>query len=115
MVIGGAGGHAVEIAGVFEENKFNGTLYFFDDVTRVIGSKLLNRFNILTSIKELQQVFENDPDFIIGVGKPSVRKILHDKLLQAGGRLQSVISDNAHIGKLDVQLGEGLNIMTGSV
>lgn len=115
MVIGGAGGHAVEVAGILEENEFTGPLYFFDDVTSISGSKLLNRFKVLTNLAELQDVFKKDPDFLIGVGKPSVRKILHDKLVQAGGRLQSVISGNAHIGKLQVELSEGLNIMTGSV
>jgi sugar O-acyltransferase (sialic acid O-acetyltransferase NeuD family) len=115
MIIAGAGGHAIEIAGVLEENNFQGDIYFFDDVKSTPGSKLFDRFNILTNIKEVQQVFENDPDFVIGVGKPAVRKIIHDKLIQAGGRLQSIISCNASVGKQQVELGEGLNIMTGAV
>lgn len=115
MVIAGAGGHAVEIAGILDENKFSGPIYFFDDIKATPGSKLLDRFNILTSLKEVQEVFKEDPDFIIGVGKPSIRKIVHDKLIEAGGRLQSVISCNAHVGKYQVELGEGLNIMTGAV
>jgi sugar O-acyltransferase (sialic acid O-acetyltransferase NeuD family) len=115
MVIAGAGGHAVEILSVFEENNFPNDIYFFDDMNSKPGSKLFNRFNILTSISEVQEIFKNDPDFVIGVGKPAVRKLLQDKLSNAGGRLQSVISAKADIGKYGVELGEGLNIMSGAV
>jgi sugar O-acyltransferase (sialic acid O-acetyltransferase NeuD family) len=115
MIIAGAGGHAIEISGILEENNFQGDIHFFDDVKGVPGSKLFDQFNILISIKEAQQIFKSDPDFVIGVGKPAVRKIVHDKLIQAGGRLQSVNSCKASIGKQQVELGEGLNIMTGAV
>jgi sugar O-acyltransferase (sialic acid O-acetyltransferase NeuD family) len=115
MLIAGAGGHAIEVAGVMEDNNFPGIIHFFDDVNSNSGGKLFNRFNILTSINEVQHLFKSDADFVIGVGKPAVRKLLQDKLVQAGGRLQSVISSKASIGKNDVMLGEGLNIMTGAV
>lgn len=115
MLIAGAGGHAAEVAGVLNENNFPGSIQFFDDVKSAPGSKLFNRFNILTSIKEVMQLFESDPHFVIGVGKPAARKLINDKLVQAGGKLQSVISNGANIGKHEVELGEGLNVMTGAV
>lgn len=115
MIIAGAGGHAIEISGILKENNFQGKVYFFDDVKAGEGNNLPGRDNLLTSIDELIQIFLEEPEFIIGVGKPAIRKLLHDKFVQAGGRLQSVVSCNAHIGKQQVELGEGLNIMTGAV
>jgi sugar O-acyltransferase (sialic acid O-acetyltransferase NeuD family) len=115
MIIAGAGGHAIEIASLMEDNNFPNEIYFFDDVNSAPGNKLFDRYHILTSISEVKALFKNDPDFVIGVGKPTLRKLLHDKLIEAGGRLQSLISSKASIGKNGVELGEGLNIMTGAV
>jgi sugar O-acyltransferase (sialic acid O-acetyltransferase NeuD family) len=114
MIIAGAGGHAIELLGILDENNFGGQLYFFDDTRQLPAAHLFN-YPILTTIEEAAAIFLMDTAFVIGVGKPAARKLLAEKMLQAGGTLHSIISPHAHIGKNGVVLGEGLNIMTGAV
>jgi sugar O-acyltransferase (sialic acid O-acetyltransferase NeuD family) len=49
--------------------------------------------------------------FILALGNPIFRKIVADKLICIGGVLSSVVSKTAIIGRHEVKLGEGLNIM----
>ncbi len=115
MIIAGAGGHAIEVLSVLEECKFQDAIYFFDDMNELQGRNIFKHFPVLSTIDEVIKIFSNDPGFIIGVGKPAARKILSDKLLAVGGQWQSIISPYAHIGIHDVELEEGLNIMTGAI
>jgi sugar O-acyltransferase (sialic acid O-acetyltransferase NeuD family) len=115
MVIAGAGGHAIELLEVLGESKYPGIIRFFDDIQASPGSKIFYSYEIITSLDEVKEVFSKDPDFVIGVGRPSNRKLLSDKLTAVGGVLKSIISPNAHIGQNGIVLGEGLNIMTEAV
>jgi sugar O-acyltransferase (sialic acid O-acetyltransferase NeuD family) len=115
MVVIGAGGHAKEIAGIFAELHQEDDLIFYDDVTPNLPQLLLNRFQILRNSYDVKKVFERDPRFVIGVGNPAIRELLAEKFITFGGQLTSIISPFANIGKFDVTLGEGLNIMTGAV
>jgi sugar O-acyltransferase (sialic acid O-acetyltransferase NeuD family) len=115
MVIAGAGGHAIEILEVLEESSYSRVIRFFDDTGISRENLVLGRFQRITSLSDATVLFKNDPGFALGVGKPSVRKLLFDKLTAAGGVVRSVISPYARIGKNKVLLGEGLNIMTGAV
>ena len=114
MVIAGAGGHAIEVLGILDQNRYAGTIRFFDD-TAGSGGRVFGVHEVLTSAEEAAAVFAEDRSFVIGVGRPSARRLLFDKLTDAGGIVRSVISPYAHIGSRDVLLGEGLNIMTGAV
>lgn len=115
MIIAGAGGHAIEILSVLSESDFQGEIYFFNDINSSPGTSLFNKYKVLTTIDEVKDIFKSDPSFVIGVGKPKARKTLSDKLSGAGGELQSVISPSAKLGKHEVILDRGLNIMTGAV
>jgi sugar O-acyltransferase (sialic acid O-acetyltransferase NeuD family) len=111
MVIVGAGGHAKEVLDVIYQHEFSGDIYFFDDITPHMPSSIFNNFPILRSLDEIKEIFKVDPDFAIGVGIPALRFKLCEKMQNIGGTLQYVISTQAIIGKFDVVLGAGLNIM----
>jgi sugar O-acyltransferase (sialic acid O-acetyltransferase NeuD family) len=115
MVIAGAGGHAIELLEVLGENNFPGTIFFFDDAQALSGRKIFRSYQVLSSLGDVREIFKDDPAFVLGVGKPLGRKTLFDKLTAAGGQVLSVISPHAHVGRNNIVLGNGLNIMTGAV
>lgn len=115
MLIAGAGGHAIEVYGVVHQNNPGLRVHFFDDVTPNLPEFLTDGTKILRNIEDVKTAFAEDPEYLIGVGAPRGRKILDDKLKAAGGKLVSIVSPTALIGSYDVELGEGLNIMTGVV
>lgn len=115
MVIAGGGGHAKEILGTFLEMKFEGVIHFFDDVTETALNGAPGRYKRLKTLNEAAEIFSSDPAFVLGIGKPQVRKQLADRLTSVGGKLESVISPYARIGSDLVYDVAGLNIMTGAV
>lgn len=115
MIIAGAGGHAKEVIGVLAESNITGEIFFFDDYTPGNRVKLFNEFTIIKTEAELKERLKSDRSFVLGTGNPELRSKLCERFTSLGGRLTSVISPFAQIGKYNVQLGEGLNIMTNSV
>ena len=115
MLVIGAKGHATEIAGVLAEQNKTDQLFFYDDLSPDIGDLLFGQFKILKSERDVKDLFQRDARFVLGIGKPAHRKLLATKFTQLGGVLTSVISPHAHIGKYDVHLQTGLNVMTGAV
>lgn len=113
MLIAGAGGHAREI--LFEWQQISPEPVFFYDDTGNAADQLFDQFGILHDHSEAAALFLQDPRFIIGVGNPSLRSAICEKLEAAGGKVTSLVSKNAVIGQREVMLGEGLNIMSGAV
>ena len=113
MIIIGAKGFAKELLQVFEENgEADDSLYFFDDVSSDIPELLFDKFRIIRSITELQELFlVQSKEFLLGIGGPMVRQAISTKIQSVGGNLGSIISRTAIIGHYDVMLGEGLCIM----
>lgn len=111
MLIAGAGGHAKELLGVFCELNFENEAVFFDNITDTIT--VFEKFKVIKSNKELVFHFQNKPQFVIGVGNPLDRRVIMKLCLDNGGILKSIISPSAKIGKYEVYLGNGLNIMSG--
>jgi sugar O-acyltransferase (sialic acid O-acetyltransferase NeuD family) len=115
MIIAGAGGHARELAGILAERNETSELFFFDDVSTDLVPPIWGRFPVVQRLDMAKKIIEKDPRFIIGVGKPAVRKALYQKFIDMGGEPYSVISPHAHVGEFNVMLGEGQNIMNGAV
>jgi sugar O-acyltransferase (sialic acid O-acetyltransferase NeuD family) len=115
MLIVGAGGHAKELLGILKQQKASDGVFFYDDVTKDLPTLLFNQFKILQNEHEAKAVLNGDPRFIVGVGNPIFRFQLAEKFTSWGGELTSLISSSASIGSFNVNLGEGLNIMTGAV
>jgi sugar O-acyltransferase (sialic acid O-acetyltransferase NeuD family) len=115
MIIAGAGGHAKELLGILDELHQAEGVFFFDDVSKNGPATIWDRFTIIYTVTEAENIFREDPRFIIGIGKPALRQSLCAKLVKAGGSPFSVISPYARIGSFNVRLGNGLNIMTNAV
>lgn len=114
MIIAGGGGHAKEVFGVFAAQAIAGEIFYFDDLSAQDAGGVFENLRRVKKIEEAAAIFLKDPGFVLGVGKPAMRKQLTEKLTAVGGVLTSVISPTSHIGKSSI-LGGGLNIMTGAV
>ncbi len=115
MIIAGAGGHARELAGILAERNETSELFFFDDVSPNLLPPIWGRFPVVQRLDMAKKIIEKDPRFIIGVGRPTVRKALYQKFIDMGGVPYSVISPYAQVGEFNVKLGEGQIIMNGAV
>lgn len=113
MLIAGAKGFAKQLLDVIYQLKLENETRFFDDLDENIHQ--LYQFRVIKSLPDARQFFEQTgPEFSLGIGKPSVRKLLTEKLTGAGGVLTSVISPYARIAP-HAQVGKGCTIMTGAV
>lgn len=115
MIVAGAGGHAKEIAGIFNELNQIERLFFFDDITLKDHDFIFDRFEIIKTAERVKEELQKDARFVLGVGNPHIRHSLAEKLISLGGSLSSIVSPFSRIGAFSVALGEGLNIMTGAV
>ena len=113
MLIAGAKGFAKQLLDVIYQLGLENETQLFDDLDQDL--KQLYQFQILKSLPEATQFFEQTgPAFALGIGKPSVRKLLTEKLTSAGGVLTSVVSPLARIAP-HAKVGDGCTIMTGAV
>lgn len=113
LILLGGGGHCKSVIDVAEDAgyKILGILDTPENVGNlVLGHKILGTDdNILDYI--------NDALFIVTVGQikdSSLRIRLHEKILNSGGRLATIISKTAHVSKY-ATIGEGTVIMHHSV
>jgi sugar O-acyltransferase (sialic acid O-acetyltransferase NeuD family) len=109
MVIAGAGGHAREIIDVLKDKQPDAGLYLFEDTDGTAND--LYGYHIIRSIDALKPLFKNDPAFVLGTGNPTLRRKLKDLLQAAGGVLTTVIAQSSLISAVNVQIGNGCNIM----
>jgi sugar O-acyltransferase (sialic acid O-acetyltransferase NeuD family) len=116
MLIIGAKGFAKEVLEVLFQNNDTKKIAFFDDINDDVYGKLYNEYPILKTLTEVENYFNSvSKDFTIGIGNPVLRKILYEKFSNINGDFKSTISPKANIGNFGNIIGEGSNIMTGSV
>ena len=112
MLIAGAKRHAKEVLQVLEVNGKVVSIVFFDNVSKDLNRLFYNKYEILTHLNDAKSYFENkDTRFILALGNPIFRKLVANKLTQIGGKLTSVVANSALIGKHEVELSDGLNVM----
>jgi sugar O-acyltransferase (sialic acid O-acetyltransferase NeuD family) len=112
MLIAGAKRHAKEVFQILEFNQNYGSFVFFDDLSNDLNGLFFDKYDILTHLSDVKSYFEKkDTRFILALGNPIYRKRVADKLTLIGGKLTTIIANSALIGKYEVQLGVGLNIM----
>lgn len=109
MLIAGAKGFAKELLVSWNDVQ-DVEWVFFDDVSNNLPEKLFNQFTIITSIEEAKLYFKKDNRFILGTGSPSSRKLLTEKLINAGGELTEFISPKAIIGRFGNNFQKGVTI-----
>lgn len=115
MLIIGAKGFAKEVLEVLFQLNDLENVFFYDDVNAEIAM-LYGKFKVLKNDDEALDYFRNiDNRFTVGIGNPILRKRLSDKFVGLGGKFESSISPFAKIGNFGNKIGNGCNIMTGSV
>lgn len=98
---------------VLEERAEDKDLVFYDDVSSPPPKFFMKDYKVFNSLKDAKEYFIGfDNSFILGTGGTASRRILAEKLIEIGGCLKSMISHTAQIGKHDVDLGTGINIMS---
>jgi sugar O-acyltransferase (sialic acid O-acetyltransferase NeuD family) len=116
MLILGAKGFAKEVLEVMYQNNQIENVAFYDDVNSDIDGYLYGTFPVLKSSEEARKYFKTiDNRFTIGIGDPFLRKKLFHKFTNLGGKIFSTISPKTSIGNFGNKIGDGCNIMTGSV
>ena len=113
MIIAGAGGFAKEVYEVLnQQNRSEETAIYVDIPLEQIN--FLPNIPILSSTTELEAHFEKyGSDCVIGIGNPLKRFEFTNRILKLGGTFTNVISDNAEIGSIDVNIAEGTIILGG--
>lgn len=84
MTIAGAGGHAREIRDILDLQGVR-DIWFFDNVSDPLPNEMHNE-KVIRNETFLAAHLKNKPEFIIGTGKPEVRKILFDLFISLGGK-----------------------------
>lgn len=116
MLIVGAKGFAKEVLEIFHQKGQTESIAFYDDVSLDVGNILYQKYQILKKEEEVLTFFTKyGNEFTIGIGNPWLRKKMEIKFKKMGGLLVSSISPYARIGNFGNQLGEGCNIMTGTI
>ncbi len=112
MLIIGAGGLAKELLAVLTMNNDAADLCFFDDINEDAPAFLYGKFPVIKSWDEAREHFQNrSPEFALGVGDPLVRMNLSEKARSMGGRLSSIISQQAFVGGFGNSIGPGVCVL----
>lgn len=112
MIILGARGHAIEVLEVLNNTEEH-ELCFYDDVNTDAPALLFNRYPILRSESQALEHLRSDARIVIGIGNGRLRERLAARAIAWGGTLHTVVAATARVGRFEVILGAGLNVMDG--
>ena len=112
MLIVGAKGFAKEVLQIVEESNQTNDIYFFDDLNKPSELSIYGKYPILDNLNKVKELFENNNSFTIGIGKPYLRKKMHDLFVSIGGVPTSISSLKSYIGK-HAKIQAGSNILAG--
>lgn len=116
MLIVGAKGFAKEVLEILYQNDDLANVSFFDDVNKEVTEFLYSTFSVLNNKEDAADYFKNiDKRFTIGIGNPVLRRKLVKDFTEIGGLFTSTISPFCNIGHFGNQIGQGCNIMSGTV
>lgn len=116
MIIIGAKGFAKEVLEILHQNNQLEGLAFYDDVNSDLLNLLYNQFPILKNEMQAKNHFEKyGNDFTIGIGNPLLRREMREKFEKLGGKLKSTVSKKTDIGSYGVTIGNGSNILSGTI
>lgn len=113
MIIFGAGGFAKELLQVYLDLNFSDNIFFYDDINLNKPNYIYEKFKVLNKIDQVVDLFERqNKDYVLGIGNPKLRQNAKFKFDQIGGNLKGLISPFTNIGKFDVKIGLGTNILS---
>ena len=113
LILVGGGGHCKSVIDVAESAGFQ--IQGILDINENVGKKVLG-YSIVGTDDQIPD-YVNDAVFIVTVGHikdAALRIKLHQKIVDAGGRLATIIASTAHVSKY-AQIGEGSVIMHQAV
>lgn len=114
MLIIGAKGFAKEVLEIFaQSNQLEGICFYDGLLTE--KTLLYDKFPILVNDSQLKEQLLVNPNFVLGIGSPQLRRKLAEKIINLGGILNSIISNKTTIGHFGNKIGQGCNIMSGTV
>ncbi len=113
MLIVGAKGFAKEVLEILYVLERSAEVSFYDDVTPTIPDLLYGQFRVIKTEEDVREYFKTDSQFVLGIGKPSVRQMLAEKMLNSGGKLATIISKHANVGHFGNTIEEGVIICAG--
>lgn len=112
MVLAGAKGLAKQLLPIIRDRGLDAGLMIYD---RNPELKNLYEFHLTHNLDEVARHFEStDPRFILGMGKPQIRKLVSKQLTGLGGMPYSLISATAMIAE-DALFGTGSSILSGVI
>lgn len=117
MIIVGAKGLAKEVLEIFALRGELDNLFFFDNISSDIPSKLFDRFTVLRDFEGVKDTFArlNDTSFTLGLGNPLLRYKMANVFRELGGTLRSAVSPQASIGSFGNTIGDGCTILAQAV
>lgn len=113
MLIAGSKGFAKQLIHSLDAAEYD-NLVLFDNIN-LSETRFLDQFPLLHQEEEARQHFLADPRFSLGVGNPEVRYKLAKLLTSWGGRLHTTRAGAAEISPFGVTIGEGVNILSGTI
>ncbi|WP_151087657.1 PglD-related sugar-binding protein [Hymenobacter baengnokdamensis] len=114
MLILGARGHAIELLQVLESLAVK-KLCFFDNVNNDAPTHLYGKYPVLHSASEAIAQLHQDVRVVIGIGGGYLRERLARQAMDWGGVLHTVVAATAQVGRHEVVLEPGLNVMDGAL
>ena len=109
LILVGGGGHCKSVIDVAESAGY--TIKGILDLPEKVGEKILG-YPIMGTDKDISE-FVHEVLFLVTVGQikdASLRINLHQRIVNAGGKLATVIASTAHVSKY-AKIGEGTVIM----
>lgn len=107
LVIIGASGHGKVIADMAKKSGYQDIIFLDDnpDVKNCGGYPVLGDSSMMAKV---------DGDYIVGIGNAKVRKMIQERIIEAGRNIATIIHPSAIIGE-NVSIGVGTVIMAGAV
>lgn len=88
MIVAGAGGHALELLDILLLNGNTENLFFFDEINPV--SWFRGQYPVLSTEEEVKRHFQNDPNFLLGIGNSALRNSFYLRFKALGGEFSAV-------------------------
>ena len=96
MIIGGAGGHALELKDELEKKEEIKNLRYYVD-PEFLDEGMVQSSLLISDHNSLELIFKNDPRFALGIGNPVIREKFYNFFDKIGGQFYSVHSVTAQI------------------
>lgn len=107
MIIGGAGGHALELKDELERLNLVDGIEFFDDAGYKEGSPL-RVYPLIPDLLVLRKKFNQNSSFVLGVGTPVFREKFLNFFEENGGNYFTIHAETAQVSNSAVGLFDAM-------